>query len=218
MSASWALQHLRKCEHCIKYSLWVLEGLRVNCLYNHLVTSAKTPECNSSSKPLGEETEICCSTTKLSLPPLRHTFFLPEYKSRVTTGLQRIKTFRSCTLLSNIKHVSHFRKHKSCPCYRDACFIEKGSAGGRVQSETCRWIRGGSWKNPSASFSQQPYSYSICNHASHLGGECVHVKRLELCVLPVILPSKTIFLINACTQPWRCFGWIRVRKETEASI
>lgn len=53
----------------------------MNCLYNHLVTSAKTPECNSSSKPLGEETEICCSTTKLSLPPLRHTFLLPEYKS-----------------------------------------------------------------------------------------------------------------------------------------
>lgn len=79
----------------------------MNCLYNNLVTSTKTPECNSSSKPLGEKIKYAARQqgSGPARPPLHHGSFLPEYKSLVTCGLQRIKSLSCMSFLSNIKDV-----------------------------------------------------------------------------------------------------------------
>lgn len=101
----------------------------MNCLYNNLVTSTKTPECNSSSKPLGEKIKYAARQqgSGPARPPLHHGSFLPEYKSLVTCGLQRIKSL-SCMYVS-LKHQRCFgfitSGNTSCKCFRESCFIEK---------------------------------------------------------------------------------------------
>lgn len=224
MTAPWALEHFRNYEHCIKHSLWVLKGRHVNCLYNNLVTSTKTPQCNSSSKPLGGK--IKCAAWQQGCGPvllpllLQQGAFWPEYKPLVTCGLERIKNMKFHVYFSQTSKmfwIYHFRKHKSCKCFRDACFIEKV-----LRVLYCRWNSGEQdreLEQGSVSmfaerlllviFLPQPYFSCICPHASLLGRSCVNVMMWGTITGTVCIPPnpsiRTIFAHKCLHSTWKSF-------------
>lgn len=127
MSASWTLLHLRNCEQCMKHFCRAFEGIHVICLYNNPATSTKTTVWQLLWTS-GREQKTCCSAMARRHLLHQHRSFLPQYKSLVTRGLQGIKTLSFMYI--SLKHQRCFGfiiswKHKSCKCFRGACFIEK---------------------------------------------------------------------------------------------
>lgn len=188
----------------------------MNCLYNNLVTSAKTPECNGSSKPLGEKLKYAARQqgSALVLPPLslQHRSFLPEYKSLVTCGLQRIKTLRfmyvslkhqrcfGFIISGNTRTVNVSEMHVLLKGLR-VLYVEQWKA------KTWSWNRGHEASLLKGSFwlssRTQPYFSSICPRASHLGlkFKCWWKTQSLLVFLLLVIPAESFFLINACSQP-----------------
>lgn len=145
-TACECLQHRKlseNYEHCIKHSLWVRQGLQVNCLYNNLVTCTRNSAVQRLLRTSGKRererpTERIKNSILFSPPPISAP--IPSIgvaaSCRVTAGLHKFDTQNSrVRFLSNIKDVwglSFQENTGSLECFRiGPCFIE-----GRTQESS----------------------------------------------------------------------------------
>lgn len=134
-----------------------------------------------------------------ALPLLfQHRSFLPEYKSLVTCGLQRIKTLSF--MYVSLEHQQCFgfiiSGNINYKCFRDACLIEK-------VLEFCTWTSGKQdlerGQRSLSIFAEriflviplsQLYFPSTCHDASNLGLKCVTVLMQNAITSSVCIPCS----------------------------